>query len=121
MAKSKTFKLKFKVSIPDNGTATGTITGIVDAAGLPTSFDAGTVPTWICETTPGAGADPNIVLTVAADGMSCVVAPATPPALVSGDTITVTATGPVMGTLTGTYSPVNVVAGPASTFVVSVQ
>jgi hypothetical protein len=117
-AKAKT--IKFKVSILDNGTAQGTITGIVDAAGLPTTFDDGTVPTWVCSTQGGAQ-DPSIVLTPAADGMSCVVAPSTPPALVSGDVLTVTAVGPVMGTLTGTYRLVNVVAGPANSFVVSVQ
>ena len=113
--------IKFKINILDNGTAQGVISGIVDAAGLPTTFDTGTIPTWVCETTPGAGQDPNIVLTPAADGMSCVIAPATPPVLVSGDIVTVTATGPVMGTLTGTYSPVNIVAGPAGSFVVSVS
>ena len=119
MAKAKT--IKFKVSILDNGTAQGTITNVADAAGLQTSFESGTVPAWVCETTPGAGQDPNIVLTPSADGLSCTIAPSTPPQLVTGDTLTVTAAQPTLGTLTGTYSPVNVVAGPASTFVVSVQ
>ncbi len=121
MAKQAAKIGKLKISILDNGTAVATITGVVDAAGLPTTFESGTVPTYVCETTPGAGQDPSIVLTPAADGMSCGIAPSTPPALVTGDTLTVTAAQPTQGSLTQTYSPVAIVAGPANTFVVSVQ
>jgi hypothetical protein len=110
---------KLKVSLNPDGTATATIIGIVDAFENPTTFEAGTVPTWVCEVTVGAGADPNVTLTPAADGMSCGVAAGT--TLVAGDTLTCTAAQPTLGTLSESYSPVSVVAGPANSFVISVQ
>jgi hypothetical protein len=114
------------VSFLDNGTAVATISGIVDASGLATTFEAGSTAVWVCETAPGAGQDPNIVLTPAVDAnglpTGCGIAPGTPPALVSGDTLTCTVTQPTTGAMTPeTYNPVNVVAGPASTFVITVQ
>ena len=127
MAKKTAAKFgKLKISILDNGTAVATISGIVDASGLATTFEAGSTAVWVCETAPGAGQDPNIVLTPAVDAnglpTGCGIAPGTPPALVSGDTLTCTVTQPTTGAMTPeTYNPVNVVAGPASTFVITVQ
>ena len=125
--KSKAVKTgKLKISILDNGTALATITGIVDAGGLPTTFEAGSTAVWVCEVTPGAGQDPSIVLTPQTDAnglpTGCGIAPSVPPALVSGDTLTCTVTQPTTGPMTPqTYNPVNVVAGPANTFVITVQ
>jgi hypothetical protein len=112
MANEKAAKIgNFKVSMNPNGTATATITGVVDAFGNPTTFKA--PPTYVCEVTAGAGADPNVTLTPAADGMSCGIAAGT--VLVAGDTLTVTGDG-----VSETYNPVSVVAGPANSFVISV-
>jgi hypothetical protein len=112
MANAKSGKIKLDVL--GNGTAQGTITGIVDVSGLATTFEAGTVPAW-------TSSDPGVVATAAADGMSAVVAPAAPPVLVTGATLTVTASQPTQGVITATYTPVNIVAGAAGAFVVSVQ
>jgi hypothetical protein len=114
--KMKQLKGKLKISILDNGTAKGTLTP-VDAAGLPTSLPAGfSIPAWV-------SSDPGVVVTPAADGMSAVVAPATPPVLVTGASITVTSkSADGTATLTGTTTdPINVIAGPAGSFQISVQ
>lgn len=126
MAKQAKKMGKLKVSILGNGTAVATITGVVDASGLATTFEAGSTAVWVCETVPGVGQDPNIVLTpsVDANGLptGCGIAPSVPPALVPGDTLTCTVTQPTTGAMTPeTYAPVSVVAGPANTFVISVQ
>src|SRR5208282_5374668 len=117
---------KLKVSILGNGTAVATISGIADASGLPTTFEAGSTAVWVREATVGAGQDPGIVLTPSVDAYclptGCGIAPSVPPVLVSGDTLTCTVTQPTTGAMTPqTYNPVNVVAGPANTFVISVQ
>jgi len=113
MAKPKSGKLKFNVL--DNGHATATLTP-VDAVGIATTLPAGSgVPTW-------ASSDPGVVLTPAADGMTCDVAPASPPVLVTGAVITATCVLADGTSITGSNSadPINIVAGPAGSFVVSV-
>ena len=102
---------KMKVSMNPDGTATATITGVVDKFGNPTTFLA--PPTYVCETTVGAGADPGITLTPAADGMTCGIA--ANGALVASDTLT--ATG---DTISQSYNPITVKAGPANSFVLGV-
>ena len=113
MAKAAKFG-KFRINILDNGTAQYNLS-IVDTANLATTLEAGTpapVPTFD---------NPGVVATPAADGMSGIISPATPPVLVSGATLTVTASQPTLGPVSGTYNPVNIVAGPAGSFVVAVQ
>ena len=103
---------KMKVSLNPDGTATATISGVVDAFGNPTTFQ--NPPTYVCETTPGAGADPNVTLAPAADGMTCLITAGT--VLVAGDTLTATGDG-----ISESYNPITVVAGPANSFVIGVQ
>lgn len=84
MAVRKAAKASLDFQLQDNGTANATLT-LVDAAGLATTLPAGaslSVPAWV-------SSNPAIVATAAADGMSAVIAPATPPVLVTGVTITV--------------------------------
>jgi hypothetical protein len=102
---------KLKINLNPNGTATATISGVVDSFGNPTTFLA--PPTYVCEVTVGAGQDPNVVLTPSADGMTCGIAAGT--VIVAGDTLTALGDG-----ISESYSPVSVVAGPANSFVISV-
>ena len=114
MAKKATATVDF--TLFDNGQAVGTAS-VVDAAGFPTTLPAGTsVPTW----TPS---DPSaIAVSPAADGMSAIVSPATPPKLATGVTITVSATESDGTTiLTGVSDPIDVVAGPAAGFAIALS
>jgi hypothetical protein len=82
----KNAKATLDFQLADNGTATATIS-FVDAAGLPTSLASGqtaSVPTW----TPSAN---SLAVTPAANGLTAVVAPATPPVLATDVTIAVSA------------------------------
>lgn len=99
----------------DNGSATATLTP-VDTVGLATTLPAGTsTPTW-------TSSDPGVVVTAAADGLSAQVTPATPPVLVTGAVITATATlpnnadGSAGATITGSGTPIDVVAGGPAGF-----
>lgn len=103
---------KMKVSMNPDGTATATISGVVDKFGNPTTFQ--TPPTYVCETTPGAGPDPGITLTPSADGLTCGIA--ANGALVTADTLTATGDG-----VSESYTPITVKAGPANSFVLSVS
>jgi hypothetical protein len=79
-------KASLDFQLADNGTANATIS-FVDAAGLPTALASGqtaSVPTWVPSAT-------SIVVTPAANGLSAVVAPATPPVLATDVTVTVSA------------------------------
>lgn len=83
---TKTMKASLDFQLADNGTVTGTLS-FVDAAGLTTNLAPGqtaSVPSW----TPSS---PAIVATAAADGLSAVITPATPPVLATDVTITVSA------------------------------
>lgn len=113
MAKTKLGE--FKLNLLDNGTAAGTLS-VQDAAGLPTTLPAGVVPTY-------ASSDPGVVVTPAADGLSCTIAPATPPVLVTGAIITASAAMPDGTTLSADNSsdPLNVVAGPAGSLVLKIS
>jgi hypothetical protein len=103
-------------TILDNGSAEATITSIVDAAGQPSTFPTGTVPVWTVSA-------PALQLAPAADGMSCSVAPASPPALATGLTLTVTVTfadaAGVPVTLTATSQPIDIIAGGPAGFQIS--
>ncbi len=75
----------------DNGQAVATLS-LVDAAGLPATLPAGaslSVPPW-------ASDNAGVVASPAADGLSAILAPSTPPVLVTGVTITA---GPATMTL----------------------
>ena len=114
MAKTAGATVDFRLE--DDGTLTGTLTPI-DAAGLPTNqpLPVGTsVPVW----TPSG---PGLTITPAADGMSAVVTPAVPPVLVTGATITVSATLASGAIITGVSDPIDVVGGPAVGFQIALQ
>ena len=89
----------------DDGTATGTISNVVDKAGKPTTFKA--PPTW----TPS---DPTVLqCTPAADGMTCLVTP-----LQVGTGVTIAVVG---DNITETSQAIDVIAGAVSGFQVSLQ
>lgn len=119
MSKPKSGKLKFNVL--DNGHATATLQA-VDAAGLAATLPAGTPPpSWSAANSDGSAAT-AIVLTPAADGMSCDIAPSTPPTLASGIVVTASTTLPDGTAIKGDNSadPINVVSGGPTGFVISV-
>lgn len=89
----------------DNGNATATLTPD-DAAGLDTVLPAGSsVPSW----TPS---DPTaITVAPSADGLTCLVTPASPAKLATAVTIAVACTLPDGTVITGTSDPIDVVAG----------
>ena len=97
----------------DNGTATATITGALDAAGNTVPVPAGTtVPVW-------TSSNPAITVVAAADGMS---AKLTPAAIATGVIITATATlADGVTVLSGSGNPIDVVAGAASQFAIAEQ
>ena len=104
----------------DNGTAQALLKP-VDAAGMLATLPTGTpAPTW-------TASDPGITVTPGPDGLSAVVAPANPPVLVTGVTITATTTLPPVApatvgvTLTGTSTPIDVTAGGPVGFQISLQ
>ena len=79
----KATKGKVKLTFLDNGNATATL-GLLDAAGLPSSLPTGSTISPI----PWVSSDANLIVTPAADGMSANLAPAVPPVLVTGATVT---------------------------------
>ena len=109
---AKKFTGKMKLDIRDDGTATATITNIKDAAGLATKLPDGVVPAW-------SSSDPGVVVTAAPDGMSASLAPSSPPVAVNGVVISASAT---VGdtTVSAQSEAINVVPGPASSFVIEV-
>lgn len=121
MTKSK-FQGRMKLDIHDNGTATATL-GFVDAAGLAiATLPAGsTLPP-----PPWATSDPGLVLTPAADGLSCLISPSAPPVLVTGAVVTAgpdTYTDPTGNQLafsSVSTEPLNVVAGGPAGFSIEV-
>lgn len=96
--------------LKDDGSATATLTP-VDAAGLDAAMPAGaTVPVWV-------SSNAAVVVTAAADGMTAAVKPSVPPVLVTGVTITATATlADGTTVLTGTSDPIDVVGDVATGF-----
>jgi hypothetical protein len=112
MAKAaKSASIDFQLQ--DNGSANATLTA-QDAAGLDTTLPAGTsVPVW----TPS---DTTVLAVVAAaDGMSAVVTPATPPKLATGVTISVSAILPDGTTISGVSDGIDVVSGGPKGFKIS--
>ena len=116
MAQIKRFG-KVKLDVLDNGTATATATA-QDAAGLPATLPTGSgAPAW-------TSSDPGVTVTpVATDatGLTATVAPAVPPVLVTGFTISVScllADG--VTTISGVSSANNIVAGGPTGFQVAV-
>ncbi len=96
----------------DNGMATATLTP-VDAAGIDTTLPAGTsVPAW-------TSSDPGVVVSGAADGLTAIVTPSTPPVLVQDAILTVTATLPDGTVITGTSDKIDVVGGGPTGFKVA--
>ena len=112
---AKAVKAAVDFILKDNGTATATLTPI-DAAGLATRLpDGAGVPVW-------TSSDAGVVVTAAADGLSAVVTPATPPVLVTGAVITATSTlADGVTTLTGSGDPIDVVASDAVGFAIAEQ
>jgi hypothetical protein len=115
MAKVASGKLKF--NILDNGTATATLTP-VDAAGVavPWPSDASAI-TW-------TSSNPAVVVTPSTtNNLQAAVAPASPPTLATG--VVITAQGTLAdGTVVkgdNSADPINVVAGPAGSFVIALS
>jgi hypothetical protein len=108
---------KVKLDILDNGTARATAAA-VDAAGLPATLPSGSgAPTWT-SSDPGATVTPD---PADATGLSAIVAPAVPPVLVTGFTVSVNALlADGVTTISGTSSANNIVAGGPSGFQVAV-
>ncbi len=78
-----TRKASIEFDFFDNGQAVATL-NLIDAAGLPAALPAGaslSVPPW-------ASDNPGVVVSPAADGMSAILTPSTPPVLVTGVNIT---------------------------------
>lgn len=102
----------------DDGSAVATITDILDKAGLPASLTGDAIAWSSSDSTPGPSA---VSLTPAPDGLSCAIAPATPPTLATGLTITATATLPDSSQLAEASDPMDVIADQAVGFKVSLQ
>jgi hypothetical protein len=116
MAKAGAFG-KLKVTITDTGSAIVTAVA-VDEAGFPTSLPAGSsTPAW-------SSNNPGVVVTpLASDptGLTATITPATPPVLVTGAQVSVSATLPgATAPITGsTPADINVVAGGPTGFQVT--
>jgi hypothetical protein len=114
-APKKVGKMKLAV-IPDTGTALATVSGVVDAAGLPT-----TLPNPLVWT----ASDPGVVVTpVATDptGLTATVGPSTPPVLVASFSVTATETLADGTTISATSDSQNsIVAGGPVGFQVNVS
>jgi hypothetical protein len=99
--------------ILDDGSALATITGAVDIAGNPIPFPSGAaVPVW-------SSSNPVIGITPAADGMTAKLTPAPGLPLASGVIITASTTLVSGQVLTGSGTPIDVVADTAPSAVVS--
>jgi hypothetical protein len=115
------------ISINDNGTATITL-NFLDADGVATSVPAGVTPTYGPASDAAAdGTGSSFTLTPSADGLSCAVAVVQPPPqpLHTGVTFTVTVPSGLAGQTSPqsvqTDPPLDVVAGPANSFVAAVS
>lgn len=116
MAKVRKATVDFQLL--DNGTATLTATP-VDSVGIPTTLPAGS----------GAGvwtsSNPGLVVTVNpndASGLTATVAPAQPPALLTGAVCTISVLLPDgVTTITGNSDPIDIIAGGATGFTVVEQ
>lgn len=98
----------------DNGSAVASLTP-EDSLQMDTTLPAGTsVPAWV-------PSDPGIVVSGSADGLSAIVTPAAPPVLVTGATVSVSATLPDGTVISGTSDPIDVVAGGPTGFKVSLK
>lgn len=111
MAKVKDAAVDFQLL--DNGTAKAVATP-QDSVGVATTLPAGTsTPTW-------ASSDPGVVVAPDpsdASGLTAIVSPATPPVLVTGAVISVSATLPDGTTvITGSGDPIDVIAGGPTGF-----
>jgi len=104
----------------DDGTATGTLTP-EDALAADTVLPVGTsVPVW-------TSSSPDIVVTASADGMTAKIVPSSPPVLVTGVTVSASATlpnnpdGSPGATITGTSEGIDVVPGGPTGFKIALS
>lgn len=107
-------KGKLKINILDNGSCVATLT-VLDVVGIPTAWDGAALPVYTTN-------NPAVTLTPASDGMSCAVAITQPPALATGIVVSVSGVNAAGNTLTADNSanPINIISGPAGSFVLSV-
>ncbi len=104
-AKAKALGVDFQLL--DNGTMKATLT-VLDAAGLATTWPTGQPIVWTVS-------DPGVVATPA-DGLSAILAPASPPVLVTGVIPTATGTLADGTVITVNGDPIDVIAGGAAGF-----
>lgn len=109
---------KLKITLLDNGTAKAVATP-TDSVGITTTLPTGsTVPVWT-SSDPGATVTPDAT---DASGLTAIIAPATPPVLVSAFTVSVDTVLPDGTThVTGTSESNSIVAGGPAGFSVSVS
>lgn len=115
-------KANLDFQMKDDGSAVASITAVLDKVGNPTSLPTGSdaiIPAW-------TASDPAVTVVAAADGMSATVTPTqptdgTPPALVTGVTITAQATLGDGTLVVGVSDPIDVVADEAVGFKISLQ
>lgn len=111
-AKRKSAVLDFQLL--DNGTATATVTGALDAAGNAVPLPIGLSPVVFTSSSPA--------ISVGATNPDGVSVPLTPTALATGVVITATATeADGVTTLTGNGTPIDVVTGPAASLAIAEQ
>lgn len=108
-------KLAIDFQLHDNGNATAKATPI-DSMDLGTTLPAGSsVPVWV-------PSDPTaLAVSAAADGLSCLVTPASPPKLATGVTVSMSATLPDGSVIGGVSDPIDVVASEAVGFKIALQ